>query len=247
MKSTNYPKSNFFMKFIPMTFLFYYSCSSIFDSDCVDGSGRVIEENRPVSPFESVAIEGSADFFFTQDTTQLLRVQAEDNILPLIKTAVNRDGTLLISSDDCYSTSKGVKVYASMLEVKGLAIEGSGNIKSDRAFTANTLTLKIDGSGNIDLDVQLQTLTTTVLGSGNISLSGRADQHTVILDGLGSINALGFLVNKYSINLSGSGECRIHVLDELLVTISGSGTVFYRGNPAVVNSNITGSGRLVKL
>jgi hypothetical protein len=47
--------------------------------------------------------------------------------------------------------------------------------------------------------------------------------------------------------ISGQGDCRVTVTDELDATISGIGDVYYAGNPPLVRSTITGRGRLIPL
>jgi hypothetical protein len=48
--------------------------------------------------------------------------------------------------------------------------------------------------------------------------------------------------NKCEVRISGSGDVEISVKAELDASISGSGTVNYKGNPNHVNSNALGSG-----
>ncbi len=47
-------------------------------------------------------------------------------------------------------------------------------------------------------------------------------------------------------NTSGSGSIKLQVSDNLNVTIAGSGSVFYVGNP-IITTKISGSGTVVHL
>jgi hypothetical protein len=40
------------------------------------------------------------------------------------------------------------------------------------------------------------------------------------------------------------GDCEVHVLNELNVTITGVGIVYYKGNPTI-NSSVTGMGQFI--
>ncbi len=50
-----------------------------------------------------------------------------------------------------------------------------------------------------------------------------------------------------AVRISGSGNVEINVKDELDATISGSGSVSYKGSPSKVNSNASGSGKVRKI
>jgi hypothetical protein len=230
--------------------LFLCSCYRSFNDCCsndgVIGSGTVIEEIRNVSSFDNIKILGSCKLFFRKDAVQSLRLVGEDNILPIIETYIE-NSTLVIGSERPYSSHIGIKVYVSMEAVRGFTIAGASDIFGEEDFTTDELRLEIIGAGKIELGVTAQTMTTRIAGSGEISLRGSADHHSIEIAGAGDINAFDLEVKTYHIAITGSGNCRIFVTEELHAVISGSGIIYYRGNPAIVNSSIIGTGQLIKL
>jgi hypothetical protein len=225
-----------------------WSCRNICcDDDLTHGSGLIVEEIREVNSFHSVEIRGSCDFYFVQGATQELRVITDDNILPLILTRVRHDGTLVIDAKSSYSSQAGVKVYASMVEIRGFSIAGSGSINSESPFSPRELHLVIAGSGKIFMSVRAHKIWSAIAGSGSIHLTGKSEYHNVTIAGSGSLEALDLIVSSYDIQVPGSGECRIHVEDVLNVVIAGSGKVFYRGYPSIINTTIAGSGEVIHL
>ena len=162
-------------------------------------------------------------------------------------TWVRHDGTLIIESKDSYSTSAGVKVYATMTEIRRFTITGSGSINSESPFSPHELNLLIAGSGNMNLNVRAHKIWSSIVGSGNIHFAGRSEYHNITIAGSGNIEALDLRVSSYDIQIPGSGECRVHVDDILNVIIAGSGIVYYRGNPSVINTTIVGSGDVIRL
>src|SRR5437868_6453589 len=52
------------------------------------GSGEIDSELREVESFHSIRVKGSIDLFLTQAPEQIVRIEAEENILPLITTEV---------------------------------------------------------------------------------------------------------------------------------------------------------------
>ena len=226
-----------------------WSCQDICcnNGDVTYGSGVVLEEIREVSTFHSVVIRGSCDFYFVQSVNQELRVITDDNILPLIITHVSGDGTLVIDAKSSYSSTAGVKVYASMVEIRAFTIAGSGSINGESPFSPRELNLTIAGSGNMFMNIRADRVWSAIAGSGSIQLMGRANYHNASIAGSGSLEAFDLIVSSYDIQLPGSGECRIHVEDVLNVVIVGSGNVYYRGYPSVVNTTIAGSGNVIHI
>jgi hypothetical protein len=248
MKRTHHLSNKWLVILIGTALAFAAACGDICcDNELVTGSGVVVEEIRDVNLFHSVEITGSCDLYFTKGATQELRVITDDNILPLIHTWVRHDGTLIIESKGSYKTRMGVKVYVSMVEIRGFSIIGSGNIYGESPFSPRELHLLIAGSGNMRMDARAQKLWTSIVGSGNIHLAGNAEYHNITIAGSGSLEAFDFIVSCYDIQIPGSGECRIFVEDVLNVVIAGSGNVYYKGSPSVVNTTIVGSGNVYRV
>ncbi|MEP7217991.1 MAG: head GIN domain-containing protein [Bacteroidota bacterium] len=213
--------------------------------DCISGSGVVISQERTMAPFESITTDGSMRLVITQDTVQSLRLEGEDNILPLIRTTVT-DGRLTISSDRCYSSQSEITVYASMKQIRGLRISGSGDIRSTNTLSGDRLELGIEGSGNITLALSMATLTSDIDGSGNIHLTGSAPNQRISISGSGDIDASGLASDTSTIAINGSGNARVDVAKYFDVNISGSGDIYYKGTPAMT-INISGAGKLIKI
>lgn len=86
----------------------------------------------------------------------------------------------------------------------------------------------------------------SMIGSGNVSVKDSMSAGYFKISILGSGNFSGFPLTATScdVDISGSGECEITVLDRLDVIIDGSGSVYYKGSP-LIHEDITGSGRVV--
>lgn len=125
-------------------------------------------------------------------------------------------------------------------------VSGSGdmNIKGKCA----QINSNISGSGKVEMGVTTSgSADFTVSGSGRIVASGAADVVTANISGSGKVLAADLAANRCEVKISGSGDVEINVKNEIDATISGSGTVSYRGNPGKVNSHSSGSGSLRKM
>ena len=232
--------ANFILSFI-LVFLFN-SCSLL---DCVRGSGVVDSELREISDFTKITLKANANIYITQSDKFSVEIEAENNVIPYLTTKL-RGEELVISVKRCVLTRKPIKIYISLPDLEEINLTGSGNIFGENEISVKELKLNISGSGKIDLSLEAEKLISIITGSGKISLSGNTSFHKIILSGSGIIDAVNFGTSDALVNLSGSGKCRIKVINDLTINLSGSGVVEYDGNPDI-KSNITGSGKVRKL
>jgi hypothetical protein len=89
---------------------------------------------------------------------------------------------------------------------------------------------------------ELNTLTT---GSGDLILDGSANDHNFMTSGSGNLRAYDLSTENTNVRTTGSGNAEVDVSGKLDIISSGSGSVYYTGNPSLTQS-ISGSGRVVK-
>jgi hypothetical protein len=214
----------------------------------IHGSGKVTSENRDVKDFQGVSLKGSGDLIITQGDNEALKIEAEDNILPLIESDV-RGGTLNLDfkpNIGSVSPTKPIKYYLSVKNLNAIDLSGSGNVQAE-TLKSGTLSLTCSGSGNISINtLTADTLNYNMSGSGTTSLGGIVGQQSVEIGGSGNYQAAGLNSQQATAILTGSADITIWAKDSLNITLSGSGNVNYYGKPAVSQS-ITGSGKITSL
>lgn len=126
------------------------------------------------------------------------------------------------------------------------SISGSGRIKL--RGKCNNMESGISGSGDVEADITVANkLDVSISGSGKLIASGKANTFKTSISGSGSIRAADLETESANIKIAGSGSVEINVKSELNATISGSGSVRYKGNPNHVNANSSGSGKVRKI
>jgi len=249
MKKTGTLKSWFVLFMVCCGLLTLVSChtldSGTVPNDVVEGSNVIIEENRNVSYFDAIRLIGVFKLFLNKGPSQALRLEGEDNILPIIETRVEGD-TLVIESNQPYKSQIGITVYVSIEKIRVLEIDGAGKIIGEEHMAVDDLHLESRGAGEIHLALTARTISSLIIGAGRIFLEGEANHHQVEINGAGNIEAADLQVNTYDITINGVGYCRIFVTDQLNAVISGAGIVYYRGSPGVINSEINGLGKLIE-
>ena len=146
-----------------------------------------------------------------------------------------------------------------------LNVSGSGSLKAEMDVAdvdadvsgSGDMTLKgkcksfnsdVSGSGSIELNAVIAGVADfDISGSGEIEASGSSQSVKAEITGSGKVLAANLVTDKCNVRISGSGDVEINVKSELDARISGSGTVGYKGDPARVNSDASGSGKVRKL
>jgi hypothetical protein len=210
-----------------------------------DGNGKVVKENRTVNTFNSLDVSGAFDIILTQGETQSVTIEADENLMSLIRTEV-RDNELRIYTKGPIHDCSSMKAYITVKELKEIDISGAVDLQTSGKFTQPEL--KIEGSGASDskLELAVQTLSVDCSGGSKLTFSGTAQEARMEVSGAVDIFAYDLATEKFSLEISGAGKAQINVSKELNAEISGAGDVRYKGNPARVIEDVTGAGSIKK-
>jgi len=213
----------------------------------VYGSGNVITEQRSISGVSEVVLKTSGDLTVEQNGTEALSVEGEDNILPLITTAVSGNRlTIDVKSGSSFSNSRPLRFHLSVKDIDYLSTTGSGNIGMS-GVQSDRLQTEVAGSGNVTLtNVTAQNYTAKTTGSGGITASGSVEHQGVTGMGSGTYDGHDLQSKSAEVNLSGSGSATVRVSDTLDASVNGSGSVHYIGDPKVTAQD-HGSGEIAKV
>lgn len=212
----------------------------------VNGSGRMTEETRQLEAFHSIQAGGRFELRISQGPAEPLRLEGEDNILPLVRSTV-RNGVLHLDTEEQLGRIKPIVVHASATEWRSLSLSGAGKLITETPVRGATLRLRISGAGEIKAQVDLGELDLEVSGAGNCQLSGSARNVSFRASGAGDLDALRLRSENASIRISGAGSANVHATGRLEATISGAGSVRYAGNPETVQKSVSGAGSIKAL
>ena len=187
----------------------------------LQGSGVAGGEDRTVDAFTRIEQLGSANLEVEAGVPQRVRVETDDNILPLIETKTV-DGTLRISSTKNYSAKTGVLVKAAAPVIEGVTVAGSGDVKA---------------SG-----IAGEKFVASIKGSGDMKLGGAVKELEVSVNGSGDVDASGLPAARVVVRISGSGDVVVSASERVEAHISGSGSVRYGGGAKDVVTDVSGSG-----
>lgn len=216
----------------------------------VAGDGPLVTETRSTTDFNGVSSEFSGKVNITIGPVRQVEITGQQNILNVLNTRVV-NGVLHIDFQNDVRIRSHEEVVANITvpALDDLRLSGSGDMQVQGDLVADHLDMRVSGSGNIsveqaDVDGKIDA---TVSGSGSIKvLDGSAKRTDLTISGSGGIEMPGVPVKNATTHTSGSGIMKINVSETLESSISGSGSVYYYGNP-VISAHISGSGKLIPL
>jgi len=213
------------------------------------GSGRIVAQTREVSDFVEVEVDYPVAVLITQGDRESLKIEAEDNVLPGLKTEV-RNGRLRIfyrSEDGKHvNPRKIVKVTIVVKDLKEVDFSSTGELNI-QGLKTDDLNVSLDGAGNLVLeDIRLKELSVNLSGAGSMTASGEADELSLNISGFGDFKGAELHGKAAVVNISGAGSATVWVDDELTAQISGAGSVNYYGS-ASVTKQVSGVGSVKHL
>jgi hypothetical protein len=255
-------KTPIFFIIIAAFALFGTSCDDLVDGVCENGEGPIETVTLNVPNFDAIVLKNSADVIITPGATQEVKVSGELNIIDLLDTDVD-NGVWDIRFTKCVRNMDDMTIYITVPELVSVKVDGSGDITGDGLFTTKNFDAEINGSGDIDMDVDATEVSATIDGSGDLSLGLSADRLFSTIAGSGDLELSGLValhdhsvrgsgstyayeMESYEcvVNTAGSGDTKVTVSDKLTVSIDGSGDVYYKGNPSL-DVRIDGSGEVI--
>ncbi|MEM9990321.1 MAG: head GIN domain-containing protein [Bacteroidota bacterium] len=216
------------------------------DDIFADGEGPTITKELTIGTFTGINLDISADVFITQGDSLQVSAEGQENIINLLELDIANDIWDIEYDGTRIGRHNGLKIFITLPEITELTIDGSGEIISENVLEAEELALAIDGSGDMDLALNVSDLFAEVDGSGSMTLEGVAENIDVKIKGSGDVKGFDLSTTRADVEIRGSGDVELMVSDFIRVEIDGSGSVFFRGD-AELDETINGSGEVVRI
>lgn len=211
-----------------------------------------VKEQRSVGSFSQIIINGSVDVSFTQGDAISVTVIADKedigDIITRVKgdaLVVNREGN---SNFSFFGKSSGkTEVLVTAPELIMVEIYGSGDFEGENTLSSSNFSLKINGSGDFECDMDVENMKVNVAGSGDSEFSGVTGTLDIAINGSGDVECDDLRLGYLNIEIYGSGDIAASGYAET-TTIRQNGSGDYHGKEVtseVVNIEKNGSGDAV--
>jgi hypothetical protein len=186
----------------------------------VKGSGSMKTETRDLSGFSAIDVSGAFEVEIVAQKDFSVEVEADDNLLELIKTEIDGD-TLKIKSEKSIKSSNPLRIRISAPNIESLDLSGASKVN---IVNLNNDSLSLDSSG-----------------ASKIKLEGTTKSFDVEMSGASKLDAENLKAENVSVDSSGASSAFVYVTNELKVDLSGATNVTYSGSPKSVHKKASGA------
>jgi hypothetical protein len=213
----------------------------------VQGSGKIVKQNREVGHFSALTVGVSGDVEIRLGSTEGVTIETDDNIQSAIETVVE-NGTLRIRplKNNLKLDTRTMKIVVQARTLDKLSIGGSGNVTADKLRGEN-LTIDVGGSGSITVgQMESESVAIALGGSGSLKAAGNTERLQVSIGGSGRVQVGQLQARDAVVSIGGSGQATVWAKKSLNLSVAGSGDINYYGDPQISKS-VMGSGTIKRL
>ena len=230
MKAINLIKILFFFVAFAMI-----SCQK--DDIRISGEGPITTKTLDVANFSGLELAVAANVVVSQGARQEVTATGHANIIDRIDKKVSGD-IWTIELDKGRYRDYELTINVTVPDLNSIYLSGSGHITINDFVNQSDLVLDLSGAGQIDLNTfsGTENMDIDISGSGIITGYNKLSSLREVnlrINGSGSYHGFPIMSDVCKVNISGSGTCQVSVRNTLEVSIGGSGTVYYKGNPSI--------------
>ena len=217
---------------------------------CISTTGPVTRQVRLISDFDSIRVYDNLNVILIQDSVNKVTAEAGENIIGGIVATVSERELVLHNTNSCNwlrSYSNPLNVYVSVKNLMKIHYESSGDITCTDTIRSGYLKIDIwGGCGTIDLKVRVfDGYFIQRMGTATMILKGVCNVSSVFSGDFGLLNLKELKTGYTFVTNSGSNNCYVNTSHELGATITSIGNIYYSGNPKVIKTTITGTGKVI--
>lgn len=189
----------------------------------VRGSGNAASEKRELTGFKSVDVSGALQVEIAAGKDFSVEIDADDNLLPLVKTEVS-GSTLKLWTEGRISPKSPMRIRISAPDIDGLETSGASKIA-------------IGGVKNSALAINSS-------GASKIEVEGSTGTVTVDVSGASSIDASNLTAENATVDASGASKVSVNASNEVKADASGASKISYSGSPKNLVKKTSGASKV---
>lgn len=154
-----------------------------------------ITQTRKVADFTRIEVTTVGQIYFTQSPEVTFRIEGKEKHVKNTTSEV-RNGVLKIGYKDNNRNRKvsknGVTIYLTAPTLEGVEFTGVGSFNCKETLKVDDIRFDVEGVGSLDVrDLQCETLTLRLNGVGNADVEVHADHVDASMEGVGSVTLRG--------------------------------------------------------
>jgi hypothetical protein len=227
----------------------FSGCDSENAFGCFKKPGEIIEQEIQLGSFAIIKAFDEVDIYLVNSSEQRVFIKAGKNLIPQIHLTVE-DGILSITNDNSCNWVRSPEnpgVYIFSNNISGIEIFDFANIYSEETLVLDNLSIFSDGTGNFDLNIDLDTLFVKSAYISNFTFSGNVDFLDLIITADSRFLARDLSAIDILIDHNGSNRVELYPVNKLEGIIQSTGSVYYFNEPEILDVTVKSTGQLIYL
>lgn len=229
--------------------LSFFSCDSENALDCFKKTGEIVEQEFQLESFNSIEALDEIDIYLFNSSEQKVIIKAGKNLIPKINLKVE-NGILIITNDNkCNWTrsSENPGIYIFSNDITDIGIFDFTNIISEETLHLENLNIFSDGTGNFDMNIDIDSLSIESRYISNFTFTGNAEFIDLIITGDSRFMAGSLMAEGIQIHHNGSNRVELYPKNSLRGEVGSTGSVYYFHEPEILDVTVKGPGQLINM
>jgi Putative auto-transporter adhesin, head GIN domain len=210
----------------------------------IKGNGNIETQKRSFSEnFTDIKVSQGIDVYLTSNNATNLTVEADENIIDLLKTEVN-NGTLKIYFEKNVWRATSRKVYLSVPTLNSIVATSGASVKFENTLKADKLSLRATSGADIYAHLVVTDLNSATTSGADIKISGSAKNFEASATSGSDIKAANLKADFVTARVTSGADIRVYALKEINAKATSGGDIKYSGNPRVVNKTKNSGGHI---
>ncbi|MBC7994194.1 MAG: DUF2807 domain-containing protein [Rhizobacter sp.] len=183
-----------------------------------------VTQTREVAAFQDLTLSTRAMVVVRQGAQNAVRVEAGEQVLPLISTRVEKDSLVV---EDLRAYKSPARVTITVRNLRSLGMGESVAVVAE-GLNLPALALTMGGSSQLILKaVSVRKLDVALGGSSAVKADGQVDELSVALGGSSALHASALEAGAVSLTAGGSAQAVVWALKSMSAAVGGSASVGY--------------------
>ena len=213
--------------------------------NCVSGSGNVTVSEISGIDFSELIASSGVNVYVTQGPKSPIRIEAEDNMIGLVKT-YESDDRLKVYLSKCVRAKNPVNVYVSSEDITKFTAASAAKIIGETEIKSEDIEIDANSAGEINLELDVKNVVVESSSAAKISLDGTADTLDVSANSAGYVYAFELKADEVIANANSAGIVQVYAIDKLDATANSAGNVRYKGTPGAIIVDENSGGNVQK-
>lgn len=215
----------------------------------IRGNGNIRSEERTVSSFDEVEIQGALNVYISQGDRKPVRIEGDENLIPYIEIVEQGDRITLRTKDDVnINPTEEMKVYITAPQYKSFEVSGASKLTGQTAIDNNqNLSVNVSGASEVTIDVDAPEIQSDLSGASTLNLKGETKEFRLETSGASKARCFNLLSENTFADVSGAGDVEVYASVKLEAKVSGAGNVKHKGNAKNIKQEVSGAGSVNKV